>query len=71
MRIVRYKVPATDYLLVLTNPAMRVLIGQRVTIAILDGPFRTLKKAGHIGGCRLEDATDEMNWKPTHIVRVS
>ncbi|MGA2239496.1 MAG: hypothetical protein ABSG74_09810 [Candidatus Bathyarchaeia archaeon] len=71
MRIVKYKGPATQYLVVLTTPAMQIWVRQRETIAVSDSLFQTLKKAGHIGGGRLEDVTDEMKFRPSHIVRVS
>ena len=71
MKIVKYRGPATHYLVVLTNPVMQIWVRQRETIAVSDSLFQTLKKAGHIGGGRLEDVTDEMRFKPGHTVRVS
>jgi hypothetical protein len=71
LRIVKYKGPATHYLVVLTNPAMQIWVRQRETIAVSDNLFQTLKKAGHVGGGRLEDVTGEVGFKSGHIVRVS
>ena len=71
MRMVKYKGPATHYLVVLTNPVMQIWVRQRETIAISDSFFETLRKAGHIGGGRLEDITDEMRLGLGHTVRVS
>jgi hypothetical protein len=71
MRILKYRGPATQYLIVLTNPAMQIWVRQRETIAISKSLFQSLKKAGHIGGGRLEDVSDEMKFRPAHIVRVS
>ena len=45
LRIVKYKGPATHYLIVLTNPAIQIWVRQRETIAVSDSLFQTLKKA--------------------------